>query len=358
MKYFYIISILVFFSNASLANLYLFSGSDIPVLREAKQNSEVIHQLKAGETFEVIRWNHFQSRIRLPDGTEGFIERSRLESVIRQVAPDVLDPETENRENLPRPLKLTLTSDEFMLLHQGAIPAMQPGGGTNNAEFSEPVPSEDLSRPDDVSEDLPDQDTGEFDENTAEIGTQREDFSNLSLDRYAYLSQLGLNTWKNAIEKRKLASFMGRGYRSGNRSKGKCAQAVRETLVDSGICRDYSDNPLSEAAVNMHSKNILTNSCPKLRLSKDSTEASPLSATDIANAPGGSVIVYSGYSGRKKHSFGHIEIKVPITAELKIKMGKDALDYEVGDYMYCSDFCRATPTIKSTNKIEAIYSLK
>ncbi len=354
MRYFYIISFLVFFSHASLANLYLFSGSNIPVLREAKPNSEVIHQLRAGETFEVIRWNHFQSRIRLPDGTEGFIERSRLESVIRQVAPDVLDPETENRENLPRPLKLTLTSDEALLIRQGAIPAIPSGGGTNNAEFSEATPTEDLTRPDDVSEDLPDQDTGEFDGNTAEEFTQREDFSRLSADRYGYLSQFGLNTWTNAIEKRKVASFMGRGYRSGNRSKGMCAQAVKESLLDSGICTSKPEGNAFET----HSTGSLLRSCPKLKLRSDSTKDNPLSAADIANAPGGSIIVYSGYAGRKPHNFGHIEIKVPITTELKRKMGKDALDYQVGDYMYCSDYCRATPTIKSTNKIEAIYSLR
>jgi hypothetical protein len=349
-----ICSFLVFFTNASWANLYLFSSSDIPVLREAKQNSDVIHQLKAGETFEVIRWNHFQSRIRLSDGTEGFIERTRLESVIRQVAPDVLDPETENRENLPRPLRLTLTNDETLLIQQGAIPAISPGSGTNNAEFSEATPAEDLTRPGDVSEDLPDQDTGEFDGNTADTGTQREDFSRYTADRYAYLSQFGLNTWKNAIEKRRVARFMGRGYRSGNRSKGMCAQAVKESLIDSGMCTSKPDGNAFET----HSTGSLLRSCPKLKLSKDSTKDNPLSAADIANAPGGSVIVYSGYAGRRKHNYGHIEIKVPITAELKRKMGKDALDYQVGDYMYCSDYCRATPTIKSTNKIEAIYSLR
>jgi hypothetical protein len=133
-----------------------------------------------------------------------------------------------------------------------------------------------------------------------------------------------------------------------------CAQAVKESLIDSGICTSKPDGDAFET----HSTRTLLRSCPKLKLSKDATNDTPLSAADIANAPAGSVIVYSGYSGRRKHNFGHIEIKVPITAELKKKMGKDALDFQLGDYMYCSDYCRATPTIKSTNKIEAIYTLR
>ncbi len=337
----------------SQANLYLYSNSEIPVLREAKTNSEVIHQLKPGEAFEVIRWNHFQSRVRLSDGTEGFIERARLESVIRRVAPQVLDPETENRENLPRPLKLTITDDETLLMQQGAIPAISTGSGSGNAEFST-QPSENITLPADVNEDLPDQDTGEFDGNSANESTQRENFSGLTLDRYSFLSQYALSSWENAIERRKVASFMGGGYRRGNRSKGKCAEAVKDTLLDAGICTTRPDGNAYET----HSTGTLRRSCPKLNLSKEATDKNPLTASDIANAPGGSVIVYSGYSGRRRHSFGHIEIKVPITAELKNKMGKDALDYQVGDYMYCSDYCRATPTIKSTNKIEAIYNLR
>ncbi|MBY0386258.1 hypothetical protein K2X05_13965 [bacterium] len=154
------------------------------------------------------------------------------------------------------------------------------------------------------------------------------------------VGKLANAAWSSATQRRKVADFCGGGYRSGNRSKCMCAQAAKEALVKNGVCTSY----LAGHAAQTHTQGSLRRSCPNLKLAKSASARNKL-------------IVYSGYAGKVKHQHGHIEIKIPITAQLKKKMGKDGIAYEVGQYMFCSDFCRPTPTKKKTNTIEAIYTL-
>lgn len=167
------------------------------------------------------------------------------------------------------------------------------------------------------------------------------------------LTKLANEAWSEAIETRNVARFLGGGRRGGNRSKGMCAQAVKEALVDAGICTKYP----SGDARNLHTSGVLKRDCPKLKLVKSASSRNKLGINDISQAPAGSVIVYSGYAGKRPHNYGHIEIKVPVTPELKQKMGRDGLSVQVGQFVYCSDFCRATPTKKSTNSVIGIYTL-
>jgi len=165
------------------------------------------------------------------------------------------------------------------------------------------------------------------------------------------LARLAMNAWTNATERRRVANFCGGGYRSGNRSKCMCSQAVRDTLVDTGLCREYGADALAA-----HTSGALRNNCPGLSLS---------SSRSIANAPAGAVIVYNGYAGSTPHNYGHIEIKVEVTQELLNTVRNDpvlidrgqAQNLRVGDFLYCSDFCRAAPTDTPNNEVVAIYTI-
>jgi hypothetical protein len=82
---------------------------------------------------------------------------------------------------------------------------------------------------------------------------------------------------------------------------------------------------------------------PKLRDSLNAAE----------NAPAGSVIVYS----TSRHGWGHIETKIQVTADNIGSISKN-LNVRLGQFLYCSDFCRTGPTLShDTNRVEAIYSL-
>ena len=138
------------------------------------------------------------------------------------------------------------------------------------------------------------------------------------------------NAWNSAVKGRHVARFLGGGYRSGNRPKGMCAQAVKEALVDSGLCH----GSLPGNAIDLHTKGVLKKRCPRLKYMPH--------LRDPKSAPSGAVIVYSGYAGHTRHSFGHIESKIM----------KD------GVANYCSDFCRPRPTQTSHNPVAAIYVLE
>lgn len=137
------------------------------------------------------------------------------------------------------------------------------------------------------------------------------------------------NAWHSATKPRQVARFMGGGVKRGNRSKGMCAQAAKEALVNSNICH----GKLAGNAIDLHRRGILRSHCPRLKLS---------SLKDPRKAPNGSVIVYSGYAGRRPHNYGHIEAKL----------------VKNGVANYCSDFCAFKPTKKSTNRVAAIYVLE
>jgi hypothetical protein len=154
--------------------------------------------------------------------------------------------------------------------------------------------------------------------------------------------------WVNATERRRVADFLGGGVRSGNRSKGMCAAAVQETLMDAGICERWP----SGNALAMHTSGNLR-ACPHLRKS---------SYTDPHKAPVGSVIVYSGYAGSHPHHFGHIEVVIPVTAQILARVRADpklaGQHLQVGDRLYCSDYCRAAPTMTPNNPVAAIYTMR
>lgn len=162
------------------------------------------------------------------------------------------------------------------------------------------------------------------------------------------VNRMANKAWTNATESRRVADFLGGGRRSGNRSKGMCAAAVQETLMDSGICQSWPGGN----ALNMHTSGNLK-ACSHLKLS---------SYTDPHTAPVGSVIVYSGYAGSRPHHFGHIEVVIPVTAQILDRVRADSKlsgqNLHVGDRLYCSDFCRAAPTMTPNNPVAAIYTLR
>jgi hypothetical protein len=312
---------------------YLFAEKDISVRATSSRRSKEIHTIKAGETFEVIKWNNYNTRIRLSDGTIGFIDKTHVAAY----APP------GNDGYLVRPLKLTTTPNKNDMYSQRPSISLdyQPQGLTSNAENPD---GSDLVEEDNVNDA---NDIVDYDQQTDDY-KEEATYSNSAL-----LANLANETWHQATRKRARAKFLGGGTASGNRSKGMCAQAVKEALTGAGVCTSYP----SGNAAQTHTSGSLKRSCPKLKLAKQASSRNKLDITDISKAPAGSVIVYNGYAGRRPHDYGHIEIKVPVTPELRAKMGRDGLSVKVGDFVYCSDFCRATPTKKSTNEVIAIYTL-
>lgn len=165
------------------------------------------------------------------------------------------------------------------------------------------------------------------------------------------INRLAKITWDNAVEGRVCSSVMRcRGqYVKGNRSKGYCAAALKESLVEAGLCAGY----FGGHAIQLHTARLLTSTCPGFQLSGNK---------DPKKAPAASVIIYK----RSSHEYGHIEIKIPVTAQLLDIVRRDPHlkargggNLRVGDYLYCSDFCRATPTFgDKANPVVGIYTLK
>lgn len=137
------------------------------------------------------------------------------------------------------------------------------------------------------------------------------------------------NAWHSAVKPRRMANFRGGGIKRGNHSKGMCAQAAKEALVNSKICH----GTLSGNAIDLHRRGILSAHCPRLKLTK---------LKNPSAAPNGSVIVYSGYAGKRPHRYGHIESKL----------------IRNGIANYCSDFCSHKPTKSVHNQVAAIYVLE
>ena len=161
--------------------------------------------------------------------------------------------------------------------------------------------------------------------------------------------KLGLAAMHNATKPRRVAKFINkrRPYRSGNVSKAMCAQATKQTLMDAGICHTYPDGN----AYALEGLKSLMKSCDG--------HVQILRTKDPRKAPKNSIIIYSGYAGKRPHRFGHVENKVVVTAAMKRKYGRDSVvrGSKVGDALYCSDMCRIKPTQTPNNPVAAIYQL-
>ena len=160
--------------------------------------------------------------------------------------------------------------------------------------------------------------------------------------------QIAINAYRNAIKGRHKALFLGGAYVKGNKSKGMCAAAAKETLMDTGICKSYPQGN----AYALEGLSSLVRNCGQ-RVSK-------LATLDPKKAPKNSIIIYSGHAGRRVHKFGHVENKITVTKALKRAFPKDRFiqSFELGAPLYCSDFCTAKPNHKRTNPVAAIYQLE
>lgn len=166
-------------------------------------------------------------------------------------------------------------------------------------------------------------------------------------DSSPILDKWALAAWKSATRGRKMANFLGGKWRSGNRSKGLCAAGVKEAAVAAGVCSHYP----AGGAYAMYTSGSLAKNCPRLKKS---------SIKDPRKAPPGSLIVYSGYAGHIPHHFGHTETKITVTPALyaKIKHDSKLSKVKIGQSIYCSDYCRAAPTMTKHNPVAAIYVLR
>ena len=158
--------------------------------------------------------------------------------------------------------------------------------------------------------------------------------------------KLGLTAWREANAGRYTAWFRGHKWRSGNRSKSVCASVVKDILREMNVCTSRPDGH----AYALYGKGTLVANCPRL---------DKLPSNRIADAKKASIIIYSGHVSKKPHKFGHIELKIPVTAALKKKMSRDHWvgHVPVGGYIYCSDFCRAAPSQRKTAPVAAIYEM-
>jgi uncharacterized protein YgiM (DUF1202 family) len=182
----------------------------------------------------------------------------------------------------------------------------------------------------------------------AKVATQGESFN--------LLAKWSLDGYTEGVKTRCLANFRGgglvhghcRAWGSGNRSKGLCAAGVKEAAVLAGVCNSM---PAGASAIEMHLSGGIRRSCPKLKLS---------GYRDPRTAPPGSIVVYSGYAGKTPHHFGHIETKLLITAQVleRVKNDPEMHGAKLGQFMYCSDFCRVRPTMTRHNPVAAIYTLE
>lgn len=93
----YLLFILVLFVQQISAAYYLYAEKEISVRVNSSPRSNEFYKIKTGETFEVLKWNNFNTRIRLSDGRIGFIDKSHVIAY----APD------NNTGYVVNPLKLT-----------------------------------------------------------------------------------------------------------------------------------------------------------------------------------------------------------------------------------------------------------
>lgn len=324
-------------SAASTGYLYSPEGT-IQVRAQGSLSAPTLAQISAGESFQITKWNRFNTRIKMKDGRIGWINRS----LVNHLAP------ADETGFLTHPLTLIASNDKShaALTSQHATrpgPAINsPSTASGNSEVVGAGPTHSNDEDDYASD---------YDDNIQENGYQNRLLAPL-------LKKVATEAWKQATTKRTVATFCGGGFRSGNRSKCSCAGGVKDTLIGSGLCKPSLRNERSRmsrgqgpAAIEYQRLGLLTKHCPRLKEQKN---------LNIGSAPGGSVIVYRGHAGKRVHHYGHIEIKVPVTHELLQKMGAEAsfLNVKLGDFLYCSDFCRNKPTKTATNQVAAIYTLK
>jgi len=305
---------------------YLYSSVDIPVHQTADPSSPVMYTIHEHDGFQIEKWNNYNTRIRLPDGRLGWIDKD----YVSYLAP-ANDP-----GYLPQPLGLVSTHDqtykpsstEYLNTYNGNN---ADGNGSGEVVTGQP---EDSVTADDIDPDV--------------VAPGHEEALNGVDDDF--MTNLGLDVWKEATRTRRRASYLrahgGAEYGSGNVSKGMCAAAAMDAMKSSGLCRV---RPSSPDALHLFTAGAINkNTCPRLHLT---------GKLNPYNAPGASVIVYRGYAGHIRHNFGHVEIKIPVTQALKTRMGHQAANLKVGDFLYCSDFCSPHPTMRPTNAVVAIYSL-
>lgn len=116
----------------------------------------------------------------------------------------------------------------------------------------------------------------------------------------------------------------GKRKRGGNVAKGMCYQAVKETLRDAGLTKEYPWIEKAEDAAPYLRKQTYASGKPMF------LDIAPRVSFDANAAPPGSIVVYKG--GR----YGHIEMKI--------------------ENQYCSDHCNAVPMDeKLPRKVIAIF---
>jgi hypothetical protein len=154
-------------------------------------------------------------------------------------------------------------------------------------------------------------------------------------------------SWKQAMAKRRKASELGGGWGRGNKSKFKCAAAVKDAALEAGIC---TKRPAGDA-IDLFKTHSLVDSCPNVK---------SIGIQNPADVQPPAIIVYSGHAGARVHNFGHVESVLLVTEELKklIKNDHQLTGVRVGDKIYCSDYCRTYPSYKSwRNPVAAVYKL-
>jgi hypothetical protein len=315
------VTVQLFCWGSIAASKYIYSEGPIAFRSRGSLSAPTTGYIKPGENFTILKWNRHNTLIRTPDGQRRWIDKA----LVQHLAPQ------NDTGFLSKPLEVVGTNDKTLdtqsnQVRSASIQTQKPAQTTNddNGEVVTSRAENDYIQ--------------KYDDNGQENGY---------LDRALApkLDNLVKQTWKKATQRRTIADFCGGGYRSGNRSKCMCAQAVKEALVASKVCTRYPSGHARET----HTTGSIKKSCPGLGLT---------GKLDPWKALGGSVIVYSGYAGKTPHNYGHIEIKIPVTAQLLKQMGKQSGGAKIGDFMYCSDFCRTRPTKVATNKVIAIYQLK
>lgn len=299
LKLILMLTIVLLSSTVFAASQYFYSPKEISVRSEPKRNGAQLTTLKPGDEFKIIKWNSFNTRIRLSNGREGFIDKEL-------VAHLAANPNSTGR--LASPIELTLTSDASNVQNDGggqiSVATVGGEGGsevTNNGE--------------------------------SEVDTLIADSDPSATARFAKA------TIAAALKKRAVATTCGKGSLSGNKSKCMCAAAVKEAMVSAGLCEKYPPGH----AINLHTDSNLTNSCRNMKFV--GTQG-PRSVKD------GCVIVYKNHNGKTK-KFGHVETKLTVTSAIKQQL-KGQLNVNIGQVIFCSDYCSSNSGLDSTTRKRSV----
>jgi len=192
------------------------------------------------------------------------------------------------------------------------------------------------------------------------------------------LDELGINAVKSATESRSLAQICGGAkdgsiHRQGNVSKCMCAAGLEEALNRTGLCQPpihgdaillSGNNRGTTAMLSSATPNesrALPASCPAFHKVQGKELSLNKGIADVKSAPAGSVIVYSTSrmtKTGKPQIYGHVEVKVQVTAANIAQIQRMLGHVTLGQYLYCSDFCTTNPNFAhGTNRVEGIYSL-